>query len=158
MEFLWGEDLRMHTIHAQDAAAAIWHLCCVAEGHGEVYNAVDENDTSQGKFNKLLESMFDIETGFYGSIMSSLAQLKLEELVEEANDGHLAPWNEMLRNANVSATPLNPYLEKELLYNNPLCVDGSKLKSTGFQCSCPTMTKELLDDSVQYWKRLGLFP
>jgi nucleoside-diphosphate-sugar epimerase len=157
MEFLWGEDLRMNTVHVQDAAASIWHLCCAGEV-GETYNLVDENDTSQGKFNSLLESMFQIQTGFYGTIMSNLAQLKLEELVDEANDGHLTPWNAMLRAAGISVTPLNPYLEKELLYNNPLSIDGSKLKNSGFQCSCPFVTPELLADSLKYWKDLGLFP
>lgn len=157
MEFLWGEDLRMHTVHVQDAAAAVWHLCCAGEV-GETYNLVDDSDTTQGKLNALLETMFDIQTGFYGSIMSNLAQLKLEELVDEANDGHLTPWNQMLKAAGIAATPLNPYLEKELLYNNPLAVDGTKMKETGFSCSCPSMTAELLLDSIKYWEDMGLFP
>jgi nucleoside-diphosphate-sugar epimerase len=147
----------MHTVHVQDAAAAIWHLCCAAE-NGDVFNLVDDNDTSQGTFNAVLESLFAIRTGFYGSIMSNLAQLKLEELVEEANDGHLGPWNQLLRENGINSTPLNPYLEKELLYNNPLCVDGSKIKALGFQCSCPRLTRELLEDSVNYWRELALFP
>lgn len=157
MEFLWSEELRIHTVHVQDAAAAMWHLCCTGEV-GETYNLVDENDTTQGKLNDLLEQLFHIKTGFYGSIMSNLAQLKLEELVDEANDGHLGPWNEMLRECGISSTPLNPYLEKELLYNNSLSVDGSKIKSLGFQCSCPIVTAELLKDSLAYWINLGLFP
>ncbi|KAH9599131.1 NAD-dependent epimerase/dehydratase [Trypanosoma melophagium] len=29
MEFLWGKDLRIHAVHVQDVAAAIWHIVCV---------------------------------------------------------------------------------------------------------------------------------
>lgn len=157
MEFLWGEDLRMHTLHVQDATAGIWHLVCAGQTR-ETYNLADDNDTSQGKFNSVLEAIFAIKTGFYGSIMSNLAQLKLEELVEEANDGHLGPWNKMLKDSGITTTPLNPYLEKELLYNNPLCIDTSKIKALGFQCSCPHLNKDLVADSIQYWVALGLFP
>jgi hypothetical protein len=157
MEFLWGEELRIHTVHVQDVAAGIWHLCCAGES-GETYNLVDENDTTQGKLNAVLESIFHIKTGFYGSIMSNLAQLKLDELVDEANDGHMGPWEELLQAKKITHTPLNPYLEKELLYNNPLAVDGTKMTSIGFQCSCPKLTKPLLEDSINYWVSLNLFP
>ena len=104
MEFLWGEELRIHTVHVQDVAAGIWHLCCAGES-GETYNLVDENDTTQGKLNAVLESIFHIKTGFYGSIMSNLAQLKLDELVDEANDGHMGPWEELLQAKKITHTP-----------------------------------------------------
>ncbi|KEG09891.1 NAD-dependent epimerase/dehydratase family protein [Trypanosoma grayi] len=157
MEFLWGKDLRMHTAHVQDAAAAIWHIVCAGSIH-EVYNIVDDGDTTQGILNSVLESMFKVKTGFYGAITSNLASIKLEELVEEANDGHMGPWSEMLKECGIAVTPLTPYLEPELLYNNPLTVDGGKLRALGFQCSCPQVTKELLEDSLNYWVALGLFP
>eukprot|EP00758_Cryptobia_borreli_P001613 Tbor_TRINITY_DN2386_c0_g1::TRINITY_DN2386_c0_g1_i1::g.175::m.175 len=158
MSFLWGEDLRMHTVHVQDVAAGIWHLICAGE-IGEIYNLVDENDTTQGKFNKVLEKVFvGLKTGFHGSIMSNLAKIKLDELVDEANDGHMAPWEEMLAAAGLVDTPLNPYLEPELLYNNPCCIDGSKMIALGFRCSCPNVTSELVEDALQHWKDAKLFP
>lgn len=159
MEFLWGEDLRMHTIHVQDVAAGIYHLICGGTV-GEVYNLVDNNDTTQGKFNTILESIFNIKTNFHGSVMSTLAKMKLEELVDEANDGHADYWIELLKSKGMSeeTTPLNPYLEKELLYNNPICIDGSKMAALGFQCSCPTMTKALVEHSINYWREQKLFP
>jgi nucleoside-diphosphate-sugar epimerase len=158
MEFLWGESLAMNTVHVQDVAAGIWHLFCVGQS-GEVYNLVDDSGTNQGLFNSVLEAIFKVKTGFYGSIMSNLAQLKLEELVDEANDGHMAPWNSLMAERGIKYSPLNPYLEKELLYNNPLHVDGSKMKiALGFQCSCPKLTKALVEDSIQYWITLGACP
>lgn len=160
MEFLWSEGLRMHTVHVQDAAAAIWFLCCLpGDSSGEIYNIVDENDTSQGSFNKILESLFCIKTGFHGTIKSSIAtKINLEELVEEANAGHLAPWGVMCREQGIQNTPLTPYLEQELVLDNPLCLDGSKLKEKGFALSCPRMTNELVWDSLKYWKDMGMFP
>lgn len=157
MEFLWGKDLRMHTVHVQDVAAAVWHVVCAGAIH-EVYNVVDDGDTTQGSLNTVLESMFRIKTGFYGSIVSHLASFTLEELVEEANNGHMEPWMAMLKQHGIAVTPLSPYLEPELLYDNPLAVDGSKLRDLGFVCSCPRVTKELLEDSLDYWVSLGLFP
>ena len=159
MQFLWGEDLRIHTVHVQDVAAGIYHLVCGGEV-GEVYNLVDSNDTSQGSFNAILESIFRVKTVFQGSFMSTLAKMKLEEIVDEANDGHEDYWVELLATKGISpdTTPLNPYLEKELLYNNPCAIDGSKMAALGFQCSCPTITKALIEDSINYWRVQKLFP
>lgn len=158
MEFLWNESLRINTVHVQDVAGAIWYVLC-SEVSGETFNLVDDNDTTQGKLNKVLESMFRIKTGFVGSIMSNLAKLKLDTLVEEANEGHLEPWVELCSAEGIGFTPLSPIIDKELLYNNPLAIDGGKIKSVlGFQCSCPELTKDLLVDSMEYWQRLKLFP
>jgi dTDP-4-dehydrorhamnose reductase len=157
MEFLWGEGLRINTIHVQDVAALLWHLLCFGVV-GEVYNGVDDANTTQGSLNALIEGIFDIETGYYGKLTSTLAQLKLTELVQEANDGHMEPWAEMCHDAGVSYTPLAPYLEPELLMSNHVSLDGSKVKALGFKVSCPTPTKELLEDCLRYWAKLGLFP
>jgi nucleoside-diphosphate-sugar epimerase len=157
MEFLWGEDLRVHTVHVQDVAACLWHLL-VGGDVGETYNLADGNDTSQGKFNRVLEQLFQIETGFYGAIASTLAQIKLDALVEEANDGHMAPWDDMCRAQNIYNTPLSPYLHKELLYKHHLALDGAKLAATGFECSCPLLTVELVADSIDYWRKQNVFP
>lgn len=38
---------------------------------------------------------------------------------------------------NIANSPLQPYIHKELLYNNHLSVDGSLIESTGFSYSIP---------------------
>ncbi|RNF20431.1 NAD-dependent epimerase/dehydratase family protein [Trypanosoma conorhini] len=157
MEFLWGKDLRMHTAHVQDVVAAIWHIVCAGATH-EVYNVVDDGDTTQGALNAVLESMFNVKTGFFGRLMCSMAALNLEAAVEEANEGLMQPWTTMLKECGIPFTPLSPHLEKELLSADALAVDGSRLRALGFRCSCPRVTKELLEDSVDYWVSLGLFP
>ncbi len=157
MQLLWDEDLRMHTVHVQDVAAAIWFLLVMGEVH-QVYNIVDDNDTTQGKFNKVLESVFRLKTSFLGSIMSNVAQMKLDEISEQANQEHLDTWLEMCKETGVTNTPLTPAVDKELLSKRPLCIDGSKLKALGFQYSCPAPTAETILDSIQYWEKQGKFP
>jgi dTDP-4-dehydrorhamnose reductase len=157
MEFLWGEDLKLHTIHVQDAAALLWHLLCFGVV-GEIYNGVDDGATTQGSLNKLIEEIFGIKTDYYNKLSSALAQLKLTELLQAANDGHMAPWAEMCQKAGIRYTPLAPYLEPELLSSNHVSVNGAKVKALGFQCSCLAPTRALLEDSLRYWVRLKLLP
>jgi len=47
----------------------------VAAGHVEVYNVCDKGDTDQGSINKILESIFGIETGFQGTMISTFAKV-----------------------------------------------------------------------------------
>ena len=157
MELLWTGDLRLHTVHVQDVAVAIWTVLC-AGVKGEIYNCVDNNDTTQGKINILLEKIFRIKTGFAGKIMSTLAKTKLEQILDEANDGHLFPWERMKNASGIAFSPLTPMLEKELLYENHISIDGSKLAGLGWKPSCPHVTKELLLDSILYWSKMKLFP
>jgi len=51
----------------------------------------------------------------------------LESVTEDINDKHLQPWSELCKNSGVTNTPLTPYLDKELLKDNALSVDGSKV-------------------------------
>ena len=157
MEFLWGEDLRIHTVHVQDVAAALWHLLC-GGASGEVFNLADAGDTTQGAFNKIIEAIFGIETGFYGTLTSTLAQFKLEEMVEEANGELMSGWTDLCRTTGTSMSPLTPYIDKELLMHAHLAVDASKLQRTGFSCSCPQLTRGLVEDSLRYWTGLSQLP
>lgn len=54
-------------------------------------------------------------------------QLNLESVTEDVNDKHLQPWSELCKTAGVVNTPLTPYLDKELLKDNALSVDASKV-------------------------------
>jgi nucleoside-diphosphate-sugar epimerase len=159
MEFLWGEDLRVHTVHVQDVAAGLWHLLCGdATGAVEVYNLVDDGDTTQGSVNAVIEELFRVETGFYGTMTSTFAQYKLEDLVEDANEELTTGWSDLCRATNIQDSPLSPIIDKELLTNHHLALDGSKIKATGFQCSCPKLTTALVRDSIKYWTDLRMLP
>ena len=63
--------------------------------------------------------------------------MRLTEVVEAANENHLAPWTELLKTHDIESTPLTPFIDGELLRNKHLNVDGSKIESTGFAYEVP---------------------
>lgn len=160
MQFLWGEELRINCIHVQDVAALLYHVMCLGdEAVGQIFNAVDDSDLTQGKFNsEIVEKLFKVKTNCRGAIVSMAAQMKIEEIVEEANGGHMDAWMDLLIKNGVDYTPVSPILDTELLKDRHMTMDGSKLKATGFQLSCPKITKELVLDSLKYWVKIGKFP
>jgi len=157
MKFLWTANLKMNTVHVRDVCKALWHIATKCPA-GEIYNLCDKNDTDQGAVNKHLEKLFGIKTDFFGKVQSNLARIKMKEVTEEVNDKHLKPWSELCRKDSINNTPLTPYLDQELLYNNHLSVDGSKIESTGFKYDVPNMTDDLLRESVNYYIEQKLFP
>jgi hypothetical protein len=56
-----------------------------------------------------------------------LTQLNLESITEDVNEKHLQPWSELCKAGNVQNTPLTPYLDRELLKDNALHLDGTKV-------------------------------
>jgi len=158
MKLLWNGDLRVNTVHVHDVVRALFHLCTHGDS-GAVYNLADKGDTDQGKINKALESLFGIKTKFAGKMLSSAAQkLGMDSVTSTVNDKHVAPWSKMTKEKGIEITPLSPYLDKELLGNTSLCVDGSAIEATGFQYEVPTMTTEKLKEWVEYYVALKLFP
>jgi len=158
MEFLWDKDLRINTVHVRDVCAAIWHLCVNGQ-LGEVYNLCDTGDTDQGAINNLLEKIFKIKTGFMGLMKSKLATaVAMKTVAETANEKHLKPWSDLCKSKGVTNTPLTPYLDEELLYNNSYSIDGSKITKTGFKYEYPAVTEQSLRETLQYFMELGFFP
>ncbi len=94
---LWTGSLKMHTLHVIDACRACWHAATRLPPNpaGAVFNVVDQGDTDQGKFNKILASIFKIETDFFGTIASNLAKLNFAGACEMANEKHTEPWTQM---------------------------------------------------------------
>jgi len=39
-------------------------------------------------------------------------QLSIDEVVEEVNEKHMAPWGELCERDNIHTTPLTPFIEK----------------------------------------------
>jgi len=158
LEFLWSKDLAFNTVHVRDCSKALWHLCEKGEP-GKVYNLSDSGSTDQAKVAKCLEALFGIETGFYGSMKSKVATgIAMKTVTETANDKHLKPWSDLCKAHGITNTPLTPYLDEELLYNNALCVDGTAITKTGFSYDYPEVTVDLLRESLQYFIDIGFFP
>jgi len=158
MKFMWDAGLALNTVHVDDVVAAVW-LVCEKGKDGATYNLCDENSTNQGSINALLEKIFGIKTGFQGKLISGAVKGKMADIAEYVNDKHLKPWSEVCKAAGIGNTPLTPYLDQELLYNNALTVDGTKIcKELGFKYSKPRMTEELLRDQLKYFQDQKLFP
>jgi len=158
MEFLWDKDLKINTVHVEDVCAALWHLASNGTV-GEVYNLVDSNDTDQGTINKHLEAIFKIKTDFYGFLKSKTAtSVAMKTVAETANEKHLKPWSELCKSKGILNTPLTPYLDEELLYNNSYAVDGTKITKTGFTYKHPNLTEGDMRATLDYFVQLGFFP
>jgi len=157
MQFLWGKELKINTVHVRDVVRALWHLSDKGQ-IGAVYNLADKGDTDQGTVNELLEKLFVIKTGFYGAILSNLAKVDIKGVAEEANDKHLKPWSEVCKKSGIINTPLTPYIDPELLYNNSLSVDGSFIETTGFKYEVPEPTEAAIREQIEYFVKQNLFP
>jgi hypothetical protein len=93
------------------------------------------SSTAQGTLADILNQMFSVPMQFEGRLISKVAALRLDSLVDDLNDDTLDPWAEMQEEAGVKEpTPLNPFMEKELLKDHDLSLDGSAfIRETGFQ-------------------------
>lgn len=82
-----------------------------------------------------MHETFNIDTGFHGTLISAFARLNLDHVVDEVNDETLDPWADLQTKAGISqTTPLSPFMEKELLRDMDLSLDGSAFeRETGFQ-------------------------
>ena len=157
MKLLWTKDLRMSTVNANDVARAIWHLCDKGEV-SNVYNLADKSESTQGSISDLVCQIFNIEYGFAGSVVSNMARLNMSAAVEDSNEKHLAPWSEACIRDQIDNTPLSPYLDQELLYNNNLHIDGSKIEAIGFEYKYPVLKVKYLQEVVDDYIQLGVFP
>jgi len=70
----------------------------------------------------------------------------------------LKPWSDLCKKHNITTTPLNPYLDEELLYDNPLAIDGSAITALGFKYKYPQITPDLLKENVDYHIKNHAFP
>lgn len=172
MKWLWTKDLRTNTVHIDDVVRAMW---AVAEweaagkkgwddktmgGPLPIFNVVDSGVTTQGKMAELIGQIFGIKTGFQGTLISQFAKLNMDYVVEDVNDELLGPWAELLEKAGITRPgPLTPYMEKELLKDTDLSMDGSRLtKVVGFEYSKPTISKELLEEVIDSYKKMKWWP
>jgi hypothetical protein len=90
---------------------------------------------AQGTIAKIIEDLFKIKTAFQGTIISRLAKLQLDTVVDDLNDDVLDPWAELQAEAETETnTPLRPFTEKELLKDTDMCMDGAAfIKQVGFE-------------------------
>lgn len=167
MSLLWSKDLKINTVHVADVCKALWFVIVTKANKGgrdapvsgiEVFNLADKQETDQGVINDRIKELFDIETGFHGTMISQFAKLNLDSVTEDVNEKHMDPWSELLKKGGISNTPLSPFLDKELLRDNSLSVDGSKIESIGFVYDHPNLTTESLKGVVDGYVESKLWP
>jgi len=158
MECLYTKELRMNTVHADDVAKALWFLTDHGE-KGSVYNLCDHNDTDQGKINDLLEQIYGIKTCFLPWVqMKAASAMGTKFLVGFANDQHLKPFSDACKKYGIMDTPLTPYLDEELIKDNPTSLDGSAIEKLGFKYDHPKITADLVKQVLQDYADKGFFP
>lgn len=185
LKWLWTEDLRINTVYVEDAARALWTAAewrsrntapssltlsrrSTLTGKGEegpapgipVFNIVDHSETSQGALAKIIAEVFNIKTGFQGTLVSQFAKFNLESVVDDLNEDILDPWANILEKNGVTRPgPLSPFLEKELLKDQELSLDGSLFeKTTGFKYEREKFTADGVRGMIDSYKRMGWWP
>lgn len=165
MRFLWSDNLRTNTVHIEDAVRALWHgadwyVKEAGRPKPAVFNIVDHGNTSQKITAQLMHEIFNIETGFHGTLISAFARMNLDHVVDEVNDDTLDPWAELQQAAGISqSTPLSPFMEKELIRDSDLSLDGSAFETTtGFTYKHEKITKEGVEAVIDSYRRMNWWP
>lgn len=159
MECLWDKSLRLNTVHVRDVVKALFLIATKADNKA-VFNLADSSDTDQGSINKFVGTMFGIKTDFLGTIQSTIAtSVAMKTVADVANDKHLKPWSDLCKQHTITDSPLTPYLDEELLYNNSTSLDGQKIvKSLGFVYDVPQISIELLVEVIKDFESKNFFP
>ncbi|KAH7364552.1 hypothetical protein BKA65DRAFT_522966 [Rhexocercosporidium sp. MPI-PUGE-AT-0058] len=172
MKWLWTKDLRVNTVHIDDVTRGLWSIAewyttqkqagwdAKSMGTIPTFNMVDKGQTCQGTMAEIIGELFGIETGFQGQLISTFARLNMDSVVDDVNDEVLQPWADLLEDAGITRPgPLTPFMEKELLKDTDLSMDGSRLeKITGFTYEKPKITKELVQNMIDSYTRIGWWP
>lgn len=108
----------------------------------------------------LIGTIFSIPTGFQGTLISSFARLNLEHVVDDLNEEILQPWADLLAAAGITRPgPLSPFMEKELLKDTDLSLDGGRFERVcGFRYGREGVSEEGLREMVGSYGRMGWWP
>ncbi|KAK5133254.1 hypothetical protein LTR08_007988 [Meristemomyces frigidus] len=170
MKWLWGSDLRTNTLHVDDAARAMWLAAewrsrndriPSASSDRVIFNVVDKGATTQGTMANIIKQIFGIETGFQNTLVNTFARLNLEHVVDDLNDDTLDDWADLQEAAGIrdNGGPLTPFMEKELLRDADLSLDGSRFESVvGFRPEHERITKEEVQAVIDSYKRMKWWP
>ena len=184
LKWLWTEELRTNTVHVEDAVRAMWTAAEWRTGYtapssptlsrrpsltkGDeapaagvpVFNIVDHGETSQGQVARIVGEVFNIKTGFQGTLVSQFAKMNLEHVVDDLNEDILQPWADMIEKAGITRPgPLTPFLEKELLKDSELSMNGSLFeKTTGFKYEHEKFTADEVRKMLESYKRMQWWP
>ncbi|XP_067631566.1 uncharacterized protein [Eurosta solidaginis] len=158
MKLLWNDSLHLNTVHVNDVCAAIWFLAQNPVAINEIYNVVDDAESTQGTISDILSEIFSIKVDYFGVMMSNLAKMSLSDTVSEVNDKLMTPWAEICQKDGINNTPLTPYLDEEQLYHKHLYLDNTKLKNLGYVLKVPKLTRNYIIEIIDDYIEQKLFP
>ena len=171
LKWLWTKELRINTVHVQDVCNAAWKAAGWGAAHpatresrkeDRAFNLVDDGDTRQETLATIVSKIFSIETGFQGSFVSQFAKLNLDSVVDDVNEEILQPWADMLKQKGLDGgqgSPLTPFMEKELLKDHNLCLNGRKARETlGWKVERPRLTQEGVQEILMSYERMRWWP
>ncbi|KAL1970519.1 hypothetical protein VTN77DRAFT_4163 [Rasamsonia byssochlamydoides] len=169
-EMLYTKDLKLNTLHVNDAARALWIAAewraskgTVAPGDESVpivFNVVDHNNTSQAHIAEALSSVFDLKCSFLGSLASQLAKLSFDEVIDEMNELVLQAWADLLSEKGITRPgPISPFLERDMFKDQDLAIDGTLFETTtGFRPEREAFTVDSMKEIIESYKRMGWWP
>ena len=171
LKWLWTKELRINTVHVLDVCNAAWKAAQWCTTHPptpqstmaeHAFNIVDKGDTKQETLATIVSKIFNIETGFQGSIVSAFAKMNLDNVVDDVNEEILQPWAEMLKSKGLDGgqgSPLTPFMEKELLKDHNLCLDGKKAREAlGWAVEREGLTEERVREILASYERMRWWP
>ena len=171
LKWLWSKELRINTVHVLDVCSAAWKAADWCSRNpptthdmlaDRAFNIADNGDTKQETLAIIVSSIFNIRTGFQGSLISNFAKFNLDSVVDDVNDDVLQPWAEMMKKAGVDhgqGSPLSPFMEKEFLKDSNLCLNNKKAKEVlGWKIEREVLTEESLREIIASYERVRWWP
>ncbi|KAL9125571.1 MAG: hypothetical protein Q9217_005236, partial [Psora testacea] len=173
MKWLWSKELRIHTVHVDDVCTAAWAAAAwVADAKNiptksttaadRAFNIADDGDTSQQTLADLIHEIFNIETGFQGSLISQFAKLNLDSVVDDVNEDILQPWADLIKSKGLDGgqgSPLSPFMEKELIKDCDLALNNAKAKKElAWQVQKPELTADAIRQVIESYEKMRWWP
>lgn len=171
LKWLWTEKLKVNTVHVGDVVRACWAAAdwmaagkpnwnSASQGRVPIFNVVDHQNTDQGHLAQITTEVFGIKNSFVGSIMSTFAKLNMDNVLEDVNDHVMDPWAKLLEDAGITRPgPLNPFMEKDQVKDEDLCLDGTLFEKTvGFTYQRPHCRKEDIEEMIESYRTMKWWP
>jgi nucleoside-diphosphate-sugar epimerase len=179
LELLYTKDVKVNTLHVKDAASALWTAAEWRASKGKLeksdtsvpemfkdpgmhvaFNVVDHNDTRQEHVAKALSEVFGLKVTFTGTLVSQLAKMNLDDVVDDMNEVSLQTWAELVEKSNIERPgPIGPFVELDVLKDQDMSIDGSLFeKTTGWKPKYEHLDADSIREMVESYKRMGWWP
>ncbi|KAH8700625.1 putative epimerase/dehydratase family protein [Talaromyces proteolyticus] len=166
LELLYSKDLKVNTLYVKDAARALWTVAEWRRAQGsdpaasKVFNVVDHNNTSQAHIGQALSEVFGLKVSFLGSLVSQLAKLSLDDVVDDMNEETLQAWADLVEEKKIARPgPISPFIDRDMIKDQNLCIDGTLFETTtGFKPERPAFNVDAVRDMVASYERMGWWP